>query len=68
MSTAEIVTLAYFVSVGAVSIAIRWLVRRYAPVAGAQGDQIANAGLTTAMLGGVALWLFFTLAGVAAAG
>ena len=65
---AETITLAFFVSVWAASSAFGWLLRTYAPTAVRQSEQIAAAGLATAMLGGLALWLAFTIGGVTAAG
>jgi hypothetical protein len=65
---AEIITLTFFFSVWMISASLGWLLRTYAPTASQQSDYIANAGLATAMLGGVALWLLFTSGGVTAAG
>ena len=65
---AETITMAFFLSVWAVSWACSWLLRTYAPLAVRQCEQIETAGLVTAMLGAVALWLLFTIGGVTAAG
>lgn len=65
---AEIITLAFFFSVWGVSIVIGWLLRTYAHAAVQQRQYVATAGLLTAALGGLALWLAFTITGVAAAG
>ncbi|HUA54300.1 MAG TPA: hypothetical protein VMB81_19140 [Candidatus Sulfotelmatobacter sp.] len=65
---AEIITLTFFFSVWMISAGLGWLLRTYAPTASRQRDYIATAGLATAMLGGILLWLMFTIGGVTAAG
>ena len=60
---AEIITLTFFFSVWMISAGLGWLLRTYAPMASRQRDYIA-----TAMLGGILLWLMFTIGGVTAAG
>ncbi len=65
---AELITMTFFGSVWVASTAFGALLRAYAPAATRQAEQIEIAGLTTAALGGITLWLFFTINGVTAAG
>ena len=67
MPMAEAITLTFFASVWALSMVFSGLVRRLAPEAVRQCVHIERAGFATATLGGLALWLFFTLNGVTAA-